>query len=495
MNKYFYNTRLYTVVNFLFINITLQSLILYYYVSNNYLWIFMKKIYLIDWNSFIYRMFFALPEFATKDGKIVNAIFGMAKFFVHSLVTQDPDYLIFVKDAKWENFRHKIYADYKATRDRMPDSLRTQIGDIEEMIKMMWVDIIEIEWYEADDVIWTLSKDLWKDKDNDIYILTWDKDLYSLITDNVSVYDTMKRRIFNPEKSTEKFWVIPEMIIDYLAIVWDKADNIPGIDWFWPKKAVELINKIGPVEKIYETVDKVVGWEKLEEIHNELDVDSIKTIASCFRWKTFDKLVASRDDAFMSKKLATIDLNIDLGKHLLTDDLAWDWIVNKEFELEDFKFQPHELLNDNIKEYFRKLEFFSLIWEVEEIKVKTWSDLWLNVKLVQNKSELDNLYKKIKVLDKFSLDTETTSLKIIDAELVWVSIYIDDENIFYINRLHDWDSVSDDDLKIFLKQLLDLDILIIWHNLKYDLEIIELYLWNNDTHHKENDFWQISLGL
>jgi len=448
----------------------------------------MKKIYLIDWNSFIYRMFFALPEFATKDWKIVNAVFGMAKFFVHSLVKQNPDYLIFVKDAKWKNFRHDIYEDYKATRDRMPDNLRTQIWDIEKMIGLMWVDIIEIWGYEADDVIWTLAHDLWKDKNNDIYILSGDKDLYSLITENVSVYDTMKRRIFNPKKAEEKFWVKPSDIIDYLAIVWDKADNIPWIDWFGPKKAVGLINEIWSVEKIYDEVKKVESGEKLFS-------DYEKSIQSCFKWKTFEKLISSEENAFLSKKLATIITDINLDEHLLTDEIAWDWIVNKKFELEDFKFMPNELLNDEIKEFFRKLEFFSLIWEVEDIKVKTWSDLWLKVKIITNNHELDNLLEKIKKSKQISLDTETTSLNIIDAKLVWISIYIDDKNIFYINRLHKWDFINDNNLKEFLNKLFDLDILIVWHNIKYDLEIMELFLWNDNEKIKENNVWQMSLGV
>jgi DNA polymerase-1 len=104
----------------------------------------MKKIYLIDGNSFIYRMFFALPEFSTKDGKIVNATFGMAKFFMEQLVKEKPDYVVFIKDAKGNNFRHDLYSEYKATRERMPDSLRSQIGDIEEMIARMNMQIIEI---------------------------------------------------------------------------------------------------------------------------------------------------------------------------------------------------------------------------------------------------------------------------------------------------------------------------------------------------------------
>ena len=460
----------------------------------------MKKIYLIDWNSFIYRMFFALPEFATRDWKVVNAIFGMAKFFVHSLIKQNPDYLIFMKDAKWKNFRHDLFIDYKATRDRMPDNLRTQITDIEKMIKMMWVDIVEVEWYEADDVIWTLAHNLWKDSENDIYILSWDKDLYSLITDNVSVYDTMKRKIYNPEKTEEKFWVKPKMIIDYLAIVWDKADNIPWIDWFWPKKAVDLINVIWWVEDIYSFIDNNKITEISEKdvknlLEQKFGINETKKIFWSFKWKTLEKLISSKDDAFLSKKLATIELNIDLDKNLLIDDVAWDWIVIKKFNLEDFNFRPNNFLNDEVIEYFKSLEFFSLIWNSEDIRVMTWLDLWLKVKIIDNKEKLDELFKKIKTFDKISLDTETTSLNIIETDLVWVSIYLDDNNIFYINRLHNWDSVSDSILKAFLKNILDLDILIIWHNIKYDLEIIELFLWWNTNQNRENNLWQMSLEI
>lgn len=437
-----------------------------------------KKIYLIDWNSFIYRMFFALPEFSTKDWKIVNAIFGMAKFFVNSLVNQNPDYLIFVKDAKWDNFRHKLYADYKATRDRMPDNLRTQIADIEKMIKLMWVDIIELEWYEADDLIWTFANKLWQDVEKQVFILSWDKDLYSLITDNVFVFDTMKWKVFNKEMTKEKFWVESEMIIDYLAIVWDKADNIPWIDWFWPKKAVDLINVIWSVENIYDFID-TLNWKNEKEIltilKEKYKEEDTKKIAWCFKWKTYEKLLSSREDAILSKKLATIELNIDLENCFITDDVAWDWTISKKFNLEDFKFKPENLLNENVREYFKSLEFFSLIWEIEDVKVKTWNDLWLKVKLVQDKEQLDELFNKIKNYQKICLDTETTSLDIMEALLVWISIYLDDNNIYYINRLHNWAKVNDNDLKEFLINLFNLDLLIVWHNLKYDLEIIDLF--------------------
>lgn len=433
----------------------------------------MKKIYLIDWNSFIYRMFFALPEFSTKDWKVVNAIFWMAKFFVSTLVKEKPDYIIFIKDAPWWNFREEIYTDYKATRDRMPDNLRSQIEDIEKMISMMKIDIVEIAGYEADDVLWTLAKKLWSDTKNQVFILSWDKDLFSLISENIFVYDTMKKIIFDSEKTVEKFWVEPKFITDYLAICWDKADNIPGIEGFWPKKAVDLINNIWWIEKIYEEVQKIESWEKKFS-------DFDKSIQSCFKWKTFERLISSKENAFLSLKLATIDLNVSL----------------ENFDLENFIFKPENFKNEEVLNYFQELEFNSLLEEWDfKTKMQTWKDLNLKVKIIQKDVDLEKIFEKIKNSEKISFDTETTSLDIMQADLVWVSIYLDDENIFYINRLHKWEKVSDLALKSFLKKIFSLDILIIWHNLKYDLEIIENFL-NKEKIVKqieEDDIFQESL--
>jgi len=340
----------------------------------------MKKIYLIDWNSFIYRMFFALPEFSTKDWKVVNAIFWMAKFFVNTLVKEKPDYVVFIKDAKWENFRHKLYSDYKATRDRMPDNLRSQINDIEKMISMMKIDIVEIDWYEADDVLWTLAKKL-----------------CSLISENIFVYDTMKKIIFDEEKTKQKFWVEPKMIINYLAICWDKADNIPWIEWFWPKKAVDLINQIWWIEEIYLQADKVASLEKKSS-------DFPKSVQSCFKWKTFEKLLESRENAYLSLKLATIDLDVELTN----------------FDLEKHKFVPENFKNDEVIAYFKEMEFNSLLeeWEFSQ-KMTTWKDLWLQVKIIKNKDWLQNLENLIKNSKQISFDTETTSLDVMQAKIVW----------------------------------------------------------------------------
>lgn len=153
----------------------------------------------------------------------------MAKFFVGQLIKEKPDYLVFIKDAKGDNFRHELYSEYKATRERMPDNLRSQISMIEDMIKTMNIDIIEIPGYEADDVIATLAEKLKLENDNEIYILSGDKDLYALVDEQVKIYDTQRKKISGPDETFEKFGVPASCVRDYLAICGDSSDNIPGI--------------------------------------------------------------------------------------------------------------------------------------------------------------------------------------------------------------------------------------------------------------------------
>ncbi|MDQ7023499.1 MAG: 5'-3' exonuclease H3TH domain-containing protein [Candidatus Gracilibacteria bacterium] len=348
----------------------------------------MKKIYLIDANSFIYRMFYGVPEMVTKKGEYVNAIFGIARFFLSQMKYENPDYLIFVKDAKGRNFRHDLDENYKATRDKMPDNLKTQMPIISDMVKKMGVPIIEIEGYEADDVIGTLADKYNGEIDIEVDVLTGDKDLYSLVSKNVCIYDTMKKKKFGIEDTVEKFGVTPDKIIDYLAIVGDKADNIPGIDGFGPKKAVTLLNKLGGIAKIYETLD--------EQNFDNLDED----VKKIYKGKSIEKLENSRENAFLSKKLATIELKVELPN----------------FDLDLYKFTPEEYLTPEIKTLFRELEFNSLLGE-ESPELKKWDDLKLDVKIITNDDKLEKLFEKIigqtqgTAPTKLHGDTEITSLE------------------------------------------------------------------------------------
>lgn len=256
-----------------------------------------KKIYLIDGNSFIYRMFFALPEFSRSDGTPVNATFWMAKFFTQQLVKESPDYILFVRDAKGENFRHKLYSEYKATRERMPDNLRSQMQDITHLISSLWIESFEIEGYEADDIIGTLACKLWEKSDYEIYILSGDKDLYALVNEQVKIYDTQKKKISWPEETFEKFWVPAGCVRDYLAICGDSSDNIPGISGIGPKKAIVLLNEFWSLEKIYEVI------EKIEEEFEHISPESQKIL----KGKTLEKFIEWKENAFLSK---TCDLGL-----------------------------------------------------------------------------------------------------------------------------------------------------------------------------------------
>lgn len=430
-----------------------------------------KKIYLIDGNSFIYRMFFALPEFSTTDGKVVNAIFGMAKFFVWQLVKEKPDYLVFIKDAKGDNFRHELYSDYKATRERMPDNLRSQIADIEEMIQKMNIDIIEIPGYEADDVIATLAEKLKRENDNEIYILSWDKDLYALVDEQVKIYDTQRKKISGPDETFEKFWVPATCVRDYLAICWDSSDNIPGIAGIWPKKAQVLLNEYWNLEKVYEAIDK------LDDIFDDLKPE----VQKLFKWKTLEKFVEGRELAFLSQKLAT-----------LADTVELPW-----FDIHDYEFIPSTLMTPEVNEFFKNLEFFSLVWE-DEVEKNNWEKLWKKVQIVWDDTDLKDLEKKIWTLQEIVLDTETTDLDVRKAQLVWISLLLSWDDMYYINLMHTGPQVSHDSLKKFLRNILDSDITIIGHNLKYDLQIIEMYLKNNSPETQEKaseDFWQMSFEM
>ncbi len=430
-----------------------------------------KKIYLIDGNSFIYRMFFALPEFATKDWKIVNATFWMAKFLTSQLTKENPDYVVFIKDAKWKNFRHDLYSEYKATRERMPDSLRSQIGDIEELLHVLDMKVIEIPWYEADDVIWTLATELWKDEGHEVFILSGDKDLYALVNNQVKVYDTQRKKISWLDETFEKFWVSASCVRDYLAICGDTSDNIPWISGIWPKKAQVLLNYFWSLEKIYEWIDDI------ESLFDSFPDDVQKLL----KWKTLEKFQQGRELAFLSQKLATLDCSMDLSN----------------FDLDEYLFDGFEIQSPSLQSFFKEYEFHSLLtqWVIE---LQTWKNLWLKVQIIWDIHWLNELDSKISQFTTIVLDTETTSLNVREAELVWVSLYLDDANIYYINLMHRGSKIDYYSVQNFIKRLFDSDIEIVWHNLKYDLQILQIFLSKDSVNNNLNVSlwnWQMTLEL
>lgn len=393
----------------------------------------MRKIYIVDGNSFVYRNFYAIPEMKTKDWQHVNCVFWMAKFLIWLSRRDKPDFLYMVRDAPWKTFRDDLYSEYKANRDKTPDELKSQFQLVNDMIKNMWIPLIEVPWVEADDVIATLALELWQDKDNMIYILSWDKDLFALVSENVVIKDTMKKKDFWIKETIEKFWVEPKFVTDYLSIVWDSSDNIPWIAGFWPKKAVELINSYWTLEEIYENVEKL-------------------------KWKAKEKAINAKEVAFLSKKLAT----------LKTD-------VEHKLKHKEHNFYDKVLLTEKAKDMLRELEFFSIIWE-EAKKLETFEDTKLEVKIIKTPKELENLEEKINKQKTIFFDTETTNISPFLADLVGISIMFWEDNIFYINVKHEGENPGENNIKKFLKNMLDSDLEIVWHNIKYDLQIVGKFL-------------------
>ncbi len=413
-------------------------------------------------------MFFAIPEFTTSSGKPVNATFWMAKFFMGQLRKESPDYLVFIRDAKGENFRHKIYSQYKATREKMPDNLRNQMKDIEEMIQKMNIQIVEKIWYEADDIIATLAVQLSEQTDNEIYILSWDKDLYALVSEQVKIYDTQKKKISGPEETFEKFGVPASCVRDYLAICGDSSDNIPGIAGIWPKKAIVLLNEFWSLEKIYEALDSLPG---------NISPEAQKI----FSWKTLEKFQEGKEDAFLSQRLATLELWVDL----------WG------FDIGDFIFHWSDIYTPEVQDFFTTLEFHSLLEKSQE-KKNTWEDMWKKVQIITHSEDLRKLEKQILSSSQVVIDTETSSINPREAQLIWVSLLLDEQHIFYVNHQHNWEKVRMWDLQIFLKNILNSHVTIIWHNLKYDLQVIQSFISQNpsDTQEKLSGvFWQMTLEL
>lgn len=293
-----------------------------------------KKIYIIDGYNFLYRVFYAIPPFSLKDGTPVNAVFGMAKILLALHREDRPDYLIFTLDSK-SKARLELYPEYKGTRDRMPDNLKIQESIIMGMLQIMGIKHLKVDGYEADDIIGTLVTDLGRDKENSIFILSGDKDLYQFIDGNVAIYDTMKHKIYHTAEAREKFAVDPKHIVDYLAICGDASDNIPGIPGFGPKKAESLINEYGTLENIYANIENIPG-------------------------KTRETLEINREIAFVSKKLATIDTEVPLDN----------------FSLEEHIFASREFLTSEVIAFFTAYDFRSLLPK-EHIQTKDFSSLKL----------------------------------------------------------------------------------------------------------------------
>ena len=192
------------------------------------------------------------------DGHNVNVVYGFFRMMM-KIFQERPDHLVITWDSPVKTFRHQEYPEYKANRKKMDDDFKSQIPRTKDIVDQLWIPSLIMPWYEADDIIYTLAMKYRADKNIQIDIYSWDKDLKQLLSDNVSCVDSMKSVTTTPELFVKEYGFDPIYILDYLALVWDSADNIKWIQWIWPKKASDLVQKYQTIDNIYSHIDEISG--------------------------------------------------------------------------------------------------------------------------------------------------------------------------------------------------------------------------------------------
>ncbi|MCY4178378.1 MAG: DNA polymerase I, partial [Endozoicomonadaceae bacterium] len=360
---------------------------------------------LVDGSSYLYRAFHALPPLSTSTGEPTWVVRGVISMIRKLMEDYPQSNVVTVFDAKGKSFRNDIYPEYKANRPPMPDDLRCQIEPLHSIIKLMGLPLIMHEGVEADDVIGTLAIML-TNTGKSVLISTGDKDMAQLVSDHITLIDTMKNKHLNRAGVEEKFGVPPELIIDLLALQGDKSDNIPGVPKVGEKTAQALLQAIGGLDAIYNNIDAVA----------KLKIRGAASLAE--RLQTF------REQAFLSYDLATIRTQLALN---ITAEMLK-------------KTDPD---NDQLLNWYKKLEFRSWIKVLEKTPDVTDSEDQPTApavvyETITDKAALLTWIERLRSAAYFSFDTETTSLNYMQAELVGVSFAVNAKHAAYIPLGHDY---------------------------------------------------------
>ena len=396
----------------------------------------MKTITIIDTFGFFFRNYYALPQLKSKNGFPTGLLTGFINFISSISKDHSTDYLLFALDSKTKVVRKEIDENYKANRPPPPEDLKKQLPVAIDWIKKMGFKQLEIEGYEADDVIASIVR-VTKDMDLKVRIVSHDKDLYQLIDDaKVTIFDPMKKVDIDEQKAYEKFGVKPHLVRDWLAIVGDSSDNIPGVKGIGAKGASKLLNEFGSLEAIYENIDKI-GNERTKKL-----------------------LLEGKESAFLSKKLAT-----------LYDDLI------ESCNLDEFKLPPNNPIL-NIAEELIEYDMTTILKRASityENGSKTKKKEQFTPILLNTKEKLFKVLKKIPKGSILAFDTETTSLDSRVAKIVGFSFCYDEKEAYYVPIAHNYlgvgDQVSLEDAKEALTKILSNQI--VGQNLKFDFKILK----------------------
>ena len=397
-------------------------------------------IVLVDGSSYVYRAFHALPPLTNSTGQATGAVKGVINM-LRRLCKDYPDSPVAVVfDAKGKTFRDDIYPQYKANRPPMPDELREQIEPIHEIVKAMGLPFICEPGVEADDVIGTLARQA-SEQGRDVIISTGDKDMAQLVNLHTTLVNTMTDTVMDEQGVEDKFGVPPSLIIDFLALMGDKVDNIPGVPGVGEKTALGLLQGLGGLDQIYAALDKVA----------ELGFRGAKSMG--------DKLAAEKDNAYLSYQLATIKTDVPLS------------VGPAELRNAD----PD---NDSLVVWFTRLEFKSWLEELLAGEgAAPVEEAPLDWELVLDQEALDSWLDLLRGSELFAFDTETTSLDYMEARVVGVSFAVDPGRAAYVPLAHDYtgapEQLDRDSVLAQLKPLLEDPALAkVGQNLKYDASVL-----------------------
>jgi DNA polymerase-1 len=411
---------------------------------------------LVDGSSYLYRAFHALPPLTNSKGLPTGAVKGVINMMRRLQKDYPNSTTAVIFDAKGKTFRDDIYSDYKANRPPMPDELRSQIQPIHDVIRAMGMPLISIEGVEADDVIGTYAVQA-TEKKQPVVISTGDKDIAQLVNEHISLVNTMTNTELDREGVIAKFGIPPELIIDFLALLGDKSDNIPGVPGVGEKTALGLLQGLGGIDSIYQRLDEV----------KTLIFRGAKTMAA--------KLEEHRELAYLSYQLATIKTDVEV-------DLAVDELANQEPD------------KDKLLSLFTDLEFKTWINELsdevtpaqtesssEEVETNSQSSVVapsvINYETLLDQQQFSNWLQKLQNSQLMAVDTETTSLNYMVADLVGISVAIEAGEAAYIPFGHDYlgvpQQLSRETVLEAIKPILeDPKIKKVGQNLKYDTSVL-----------------------
>lgn len=397
---------------------------------------------LVDGSSYLYRAFFALPPLTTSKGQPTGAVRGVVSMLRKLLEDYSPTQVGVVFDAPGKTFRDEMYEEYKAQRPPMPDDLRAQIEPLYAIIRAMGLPLIIKEGVEADDVIGTFARQA-EAQGQHVVISTGDKDMAQLVSEHITLVNTMSNTVYDVEEVKKKYGVGPELIIDLLALQGDSADNIPGVPGVGEKTALALLQGLGSMEDIYASLDKVP----------ELGFRGSKTMPK--------RLEEHRDVAFLSYKLATIKVDCEL-----------------EETLDDLTIQPEDTAA--LTDYFGELEFKSWLEELGGEAPPAEEEKEVNYTTITTEAALQEWIERLQNAKLFAFDTETTALDYMSAELVGLSFAVEPYEAAYVPVAHDYvgapEQLDRDWVLAQLKPVLEsTEIKKIGQNLKYDMSILAPY--------------------